>query len=180
MKSGIVRSINRGRLFTREACLLCPDFTGHNSDISLGDAWHPKFKGSEEGYNSYIIRSKIGKQLIDKLEENNIIYREKSNLDEFYKTSINSIIFKHEGVTERAAYLNTSGLQTPKNIPLDKTIGSILRSMVLYYGRKIFFFAYKTKILAHLPIKIVIFYGLLIMFLSRKRKLNTIRSYIMK
>jgi coenzyme F420 hydrogenase subunit beta len=179
LKRGIVRSLNRGRLFTREACLLCPDFSGRFSDISLGDAWHPKFKGSKEGYNSYIIRSKIGKQLIDKLEENNIIYREKSNLNEFYKMSFNSIIFKHEGVKERATFLKASGMRTPKNIPLDNTIGNISRSMALYYGRKIFFFTQRKKILAYLPIKLVIFYGLLVMFLSRKRKLDTIRSYIM-
>ncbi|MFC1506903.1 Coenzyme F420 hydrogenase/dehydrogenase, beta subunit C-terminal domain [Thermoproteota archaeon] len=173
-----VKALISSRLFSREACLLCPDFFGRHSDISLGDAWHQKFKGSKEGYNCYIIRNRKGKQLIDELVANNILWREKNNLTEFHEIYFkNPLIFKHEGVKERVAFLKMKGLSTPKNIPTDNTISSILRSMALYYGRKILF-VHKKRMLVYLPIKLVIFYSLLVMFLSKKRKWSSIRSYI--
>ena len=45
-----------------ERCLDCPDFTAKYSDISVGSV------GSDEGYSTVIVRSDIGKKLVESLD----------------------------------------------------------------------------------------------------------------
>jgi coenzyme F420-reducing hydrogenase beta subunit/Na+-translocating ferredoxin:NAD+ oxidoreductase RnfD subunit len=45
-----------------ERCLDCPDFSAQYSDISVGSV------GSDEGYSTVIVRSNVGKKLLEKLD----------------------------------------------------------------------------------------------------------------
>ncbi len=45
-----------------ERCLICPDFTAQYSDISVGSV------GSDKGYSTVIVRSDVGKKLLETLD----------------------------------------------------------------------------------------------------------------
>jgi len=178
-RKGLISALVPSRLFSREACLLCPDFTGLNSDISFGDAWHPKFTGNKEGYNFYIARNKKGKELIEKLEQEKIISSQKITIDDFYSSYLKGpLIFKHEGVIERASFLKSIGKKTPKNIPTRAGLGPKLRIAVFYANRNFLLFLYKTNILKYVPEKLVILYGMSVNILARKRKLRFIIEHV--
>ncbi len=63
-----------------EACKICTNFTAELADISVGAI------GSEEGWNTIIIRTEEGIELIERLENNNILETTtKVSLDEIKK-----------------------------------------------------------------------------------------------
>ena len=46
-------------------CFSCVDGTGELADIACGDAWLPEFSDDREGSNLFIVRSKIGEEVLD-------------------------------------------------------------------------------------------------------------------
>jgi len=71
-------------------CLDCPDFTAQYSDISVGSV------GSDEGYSTVIVRSDIGKKLVESLD----LAKGKADKEAVTKLSI---------LKEKRAKLNRSG-----------------------------------------------------------------------
>jgi len=52
-------------LFKYSACDLCDDVTGELADISIGDAWLPKYVGDSRGTNVVVIRNQLLLELIE-------------------------------------------------------------------------------------------------------------------
>ncbi|MBP2172731.1 Coenzyme F420 hydrogenase/dehydrogenase, beta subunit C-terminal domain [Methanococcus voltae] len=77
MKSYKIKDLEK---LVRTGCMYCKDFTGYNSDISVGNV------GSPEGVSTVILRNHWGKGLFDKAVLNNHIeVKEPVNTDEITK-----------------------------------------------------------------------------------------------
>jgi coenzyme F420 hydrogenase subunit beta len=48
-------------------CLLTPDFTNELTDLSVGDAWAPRFERRGGGYSVVLVRSRLAEVLVDEL-----------------------------------------------------------------------------------------------------------------
>jgi len=181
LRKGIVSAVVPGRLFSRDACLLCPDFTGKGADVSFGDAWHPRYQGNREGYNFYITRTETGKELFKRLKHNNQVICQRGSVEDFCNSSlINPLIFKHEGVRERASFLRSLGRRTPKNIPITKGSWSMVRAGSLYAGRRFFSVLYENNILDSMPERIIMAYAYAISFLSRRERLKLLSGFVLR
>jgi coenzyme F420 hydrogenase subunit beta len=144
---GLVPGLIRGRLMVRNACLLCPDFAGYSSDISLGDAWFPAFKGDQDGYNFCVVRNTKGKNLIEALSKEKMISYKTIDIDDFFYSSLLwPLAYKHIGIRGRVGLLKLLKRDVPGNIP--RTSGSLskLNAANIYAGRYLF-----SRVLQKLP-----------------------------
>jgi coenzyme F420 hydrogenase subunit beta len=58
------RSILGSMLFMPQRCFLCSDALGELADVSVGDAWLPRFKGDRNGKSIAVSRSAKGEDLL--------------------------------------------------------------------------------------------------------------------
>jgi len=88
-------------------CMLCEDHLASMADITVGDAWHPKFMGRDSsGVSILIARSARGLNLIDKAVKDEVLHIEKTGLQDLLVTQGHHVI---EGI--RYAPLRKSLLQ---------------------------------------------------------------------
>jgi coenzyme F420 hydrogenase subunit beta len=103
--------------YKRDRCLVCFDYTAELSDISVGDYFYPEMKRGVPGLSAVIIRTDIGKQLVEAARDANYIaIPGPAEKDNFYMGGFETK--KHGG----SFYLDTRrrrGWPTPNNqLPL--------------------------------------------------------------
>jgi coenzyme F420 hydrogenase subunit beta len=86
-------------MFIPKRCIICYDFTGEFSDISLGDAWSKK--PSEYGWNEVIVRSKQGSDIIKEMVKNNAICIEDISLKTILSSHRGNFASKKKGISVR-------------------------------------------------------------------------------
>ena len=68
----IMQRVNNNIMFDKwmpqKHCLLCVDHVGYCADIVVGDAWQEKYKEDKIGTNIIITRTKIGNNIVKKLD----------------------------------------------------------------------------------------------------------------
>ena len=69
-------------MFTPPRCRVCYDKLNTQADIVLGDPWGMKGIDNKKGNSVIIIRTEIGKRIIDNMRATNLIITQKSTIDE--------------------------------------------------------------------------------------------------
>lgn len=81
-------------LFTPDGCSHCVDSSGYQADISVSDAWLPKFKDDGLGRNLIYVRSSMASEIVRKMEKDGIIALENETVEDFIRA--NSRVFKEK------------------------------------------------------------------------------------
>ena len=63
--------------YITKGSLLSIDFCNELTDISVGDAWHPKYEKQGKGFSVIVGRSKKGINLLEQMEKEKSIFLEK-------------------------------------------------------------------------------------------------------
>ncbi len=112
-----VTALISSRLFSREACVYCPDFTARMADLSFGDGWHIKLKDEKEGYNYGIVRSDRAVKLFNEMKQKGVIKLESSSPEEYATSNLyGNLLYKQHRIRARLSYLRKKDWNVLKNI----------------------------------------------------------------
>jgi len=139
--------------FITDASLQIPDFTNELADISVGDAWSPKYEERRGGYSVILGSSKQGCDLLEEMRSKNLLMLETVSLDEALNMHGHMLDFK-----KRGAFIRNSWKKIQPNYGYRPANISASRIAVEWCLR--FFFATgKTRIarwfIEHLPLCVV-------------------------
>ena len=133
------------------------DFSNELTDISVGDAWHPKYENLGEGYSVIIARSQKGLNLLKEMKEQEIIELDKIDLQEAINMHGHMIDFKKRGSFIRFKFRKIFGKNIPEfgYTPEKITIIRIFVELIV----SVLFFISSLKVIRSLivfiPIKII-------------------------
>jgi len=103
--------------FFPDVCLACKDQTAEGADISLGDAWLPRFVSSDKfGTNIIICRTDRAKSLLDQMVRENLISLEEATPEDIIISQGNCLVGKKTGAWANHMQTNTIEEQAMKNI----------------------------------------------------------------
>ncbi len=83
--------------FITSGSLQLVDFTNELTDISVGDAWSPKYEKERGGHSVILARSEVGKELLEDMKQRNLIELEEIPLDEALDMHGHMLDFKKRG-----------------------------------------------------------------------------------
>ena len=110
--------------FVTNSSLMSVDFTNELTDISVGDAWHPRYEKKGGGYSAIIARSENGLHILEDLRHKKRISLEKKG----YSMHAHMIEFKKRGAFIRMGLRKKFGKAVPeygyqvRNIPQRRTL----------------------------------------------------------
>ncbi len=137
-------------MFMFERCMLCYNFTNEFADISFGDAWSKR--PSKFGWNDIIVRTELGKKLLEAMNKDKIIKLENSDLNAVLKSHPGNFSFKKKGIFYRMKKVK----QHPEYGLAEKKFGfktNLFSFLYLKFFRIMHLSAAK-KIISLLPIKL--------------------------
>lgn len=121
--------------------LITVDFTNELTDISVGDAWNPKYVKQKQGFSVVLARSSKGLELLKEMKRKKILSLKTLNRDEVVNMHAHMIDFKKRGSFIRIRWLKQLGQQVPrydyrpKKIPLSRYGVELIISGVFLVGR---------------------------------------------
>jgi len=133
------------------------DYMAELADISVGDAWAPKYESRGEGWSVIIARSEIGLELIEKLIKEKKLSAKEITEDELISMHSHGIDFKKRGAFIRIENRDKKGLPVPDygyrptNIPASRKRFEFILGLMF----KIFQAPITIWILEKLPIKFI-------------------------
>ncbi len=83
--------------FITRGCLQLMDFTNELTDISVGDAWSPKYEAKRGGYSVVLARSPKGKGLLEEMQKAGKLTLEEITLDTALDMHGHMLDFKKRG-----------------------------------------------------------------------------------
>ncbi|WP_314065872.1 Coenzyme F420 hydrogenase/dehydrogenase, beta subunit C-terminal domain [uncultured Vagococcus sp.] len=99
-------------LFKYKACDYCDDVLAELSDITIGDAWLPRYENDSEGTNLIIVRNQEIQDLLDKNQSE--IFIEELSMDEVYQSQAGGFRHKKEGLMHRLYLEDQKGSWRPQ------------------------------------------------------------------
>jgi coenzyme F420 hydrogenase subunit beta len=99
--------------YITRSSLLAVDFTNELTDISVGDAWHPRYEGQRGGFSVVVGRSKKGESLLSSMEQDGVVSLEEVSLDDALGMHAHMIDFKKRGAFIRLRWRRVSGRRVP-------------------------------------------------------------------
>lgn len=99
--------------YITKSSLISVDFTNELTDISVGDAWNPKYEKIGKGFSVVISRSENGKKILNEMQKKNLINLERIDEKEAIKMHAHMIEFKKRGSFIRMKFLRMMGKKTP-------------------------------------------------------------------
>ena len=100
--------------FKYKACDYCDDVVGETADITLGDAWLPRYNKDSNGTNVIIVRDPIIYELIENARKENKISLEKITKDEVVKSQSSGFSHRRQGLAYRLFLADQRGIWRPK------------------------------------------------------------------
>ena len=100
--------------YITKSSLLSVDFCNELTDISVGDAWQPKYENLGKGFSVIIARSQKGLNLLKEMKEKGIIELDKINLQETINMHGHMIDFKKQGSFIRFKFRKMFGKKAPE------------------------------------------------------------------
>ena len=165
-------------IFSRDACRFCPDFSGRNSDISLGDGWHNKLKGNKEGYNYAIIRTSFANKILNEMLKDKKIKKHPSNFLEFSKSNlINILKSKQYRIKERRTYLRKKDKEALKNFKYKSGFKNTLKTATYFKIKRFANFLQRKNILHKIPF---LAYYLASAAIVLKNDFSVVTEYLLK
>ena len=99
--------------FTPKRCTLCTDALADFADISFGDAWLPEFAGDKKGTSIFVVRSQVGKELIELAIRKGKIEVGDATRDMVLQSQRKTLKFKKQGYSYRAKILSCLARKVP-------------------------------------------------------------------
>ncbi len=78
-------------------CQLTPDFTNEVTDMSVGDAWSPKFEKAGVGHSVIVVRNKKAQEILKELQKSDDLVLESVSLDQVLAMHAHMLDFKKRG-----------------------------------------------------------------------------------
>jgi len=143
--------------YITKSSLLSVDFCNELTDISVGDAWHPKYENLGEGYSVIIARSQQGLELLKEMREKEIIRLDKINFQDTINMHGHMIDFKKQGSFIRFKFRKIFGKKVPKFGYVPERI-TIIRTFVELFISTLFFICslkVTRYLIVFIPVKII-------------------------
>jgi len=127
--------------YITRSSLLAVDFTNELTDISVGDAWHPRYEGQRGGFSVVVGRSKKGESLLSSMEQDGAVFLEEVPLDDALTMHAHMIDFKKRGAFIRLRWRRTSGRRVPDygyrpvSIPFSRKLIELVIAAIFGLGR---------------------------------------------
>ncbi|MBI4538175.1 MAG: Coenzyme F420 hydrogenase/dehydrogenase, beta subunit C-terminal domain [Gemmatimonadetes bacterium] len=99
--------------YITRSSLLSVDFTNELSDISVGDAWHPRFEKQRDGFSAVIVRSEKGEDVLSSMQAKGLLSLEEITRDEALSMHGHMLDFKKRGSFIRIGWLAAMGKPVP-------------------------------------------------------------------
>lgn len=137
--------------------LVSTDFTNELTDISVGDAWSPKYEKEGKGFSVVVSRTENGHKLLDEMSQKAIIDLKKIALDEALSMHGHMIDFKKRGAFIRINWRKKLGKKIPEYGYFPESI-SLSRKIIEFVISSVFYlchFAIAKWLVRQIPISIV-------------------------
>jgi coenzyme F420 hydrogenase subunit beta len=99
--------------YITQSSLIAVDFTNELTDISVGDAWHPRYEAQREGFSVVVVRSERGESLLSRLFHEHLISLENISLAEALSMHGHMLDFKKRGTFIRLGWRQAVGRRVP-------------------------------------------------------------------
>ena len=83
--------------YVTSSSLQAVDFTNELTDISVGDAWSPKYEKEGKGFSVILSRSEVGENILNNMMNEELLYGEEITIDEALDMHGHMIDFKKRG-----------------------------------------------------------------------------------
>lgn len=101
-------------LFKVDACDYCDDVFGETADISIGDAWLPKYENDSKGTNIVVVRNAVLQKIIDDGGLDGRLVLDQVAAEEVSASQAGGLRHRREGLSYRLALKQKAGLWVPK------------------------------------------------------------------
>jgi coenzyme F420 hydrogenase subunit beta len=114
--------------YITQSTLLSVDFTNELTDISVGDAWHPRYEAQGKGFSVVVTRSQQGEDVLLAMRQRGLISLQELSLEEALSMHGHMLDFKKRGAFIRMAWRKTIGKPVPdygyhpKHIPFSRKL----------------------------------------------------------
>jgi len=114
--------------YVTRSSLLAVDFTNELTDISVGDAWHPRYEGQGGGFSVVVARSERGEELLASMQQEGVLAVEEIGLEEASSMHAHMLDFKKRGAFIRLEWRKAMGKRVPEvgyrpvSIPLSRKL----------------------------------------------------------
>ncbi|MDI9546470.1 MAG: Coenzyme F420 hydrogenase/dehydrogenase, beta subunit C-terminal domain [Chloroflexota bacterium] len=118
--------------YITQSTLYSVDFTNELTDISVGDAWHPRYEAQGGGFSVVVARSAAGQELLDEMQEAGALHLEDADLPSALAMHGHMLDFKKRGSFIRIAWRAARGLPVPDygyrpaTIPLSRQLVEVV------------------------------------------------------
>ncbi|MEE8442779.1 MAG: coenzyme F420 hydrogenase/dehydrogenase beta subunit N-terminal domain-containing protein [Dehalococcoidia bacterium] len=99
--------------YITQSSLLSVDFTNELTDISVGDAWHPRYESQGGGYSVVLARSEQGESLLRDMQVKGLVDLEELTLEDAIAMHSHMLDFKKRGTFIRLRWRQALGKRVP-------------------------------------------------------------------
>jgi coenzyme F420 hydrogenase subunit beta len=123
--------------YITQSSLLAVDFTNELTDISVGDAWHPRYEKRGGGFSVVVARSEKGEGLLTAMRQEGFLALEEIALEEALSMHAHMLDFKKRGTFIRLGWLKVRGKRVPDygyqptSIPLSRKLVELIIVSIL-------------------------------------------------
>jgi coenzyme F420 hydrogenase subunit beta len=123
-------------------CRLTPDFCNELTDISVGDAWSPKYESKRGGYSVIVTRSQNGLEILEKMKGEGKLVLEETEFEELISMHSHMLDFKKRGAFIRLYRQKRKGQPIPEygywpdNIYFSRVMMESLSGLFFWFGSK--------------------------------------------
>jgi coenzyme F420 hydrogenase subunit beta len=114
--------------YITQSSLLAVDFSNELTDISVGDAWHPRFEKQGGGFSIVVARSEKAEHLLRMMQREQILALEEVTLEQALVMHGHMLDFKKRGTYIRLEWRRAVGKRVPEygycpvSIPLSRKL----------------------------------------------------------
>ena len=127
--------------YITQASLQAVDFTNELTDISVGDAWHPRYEARGKGFSVLVARTEKAQQLLEQMQADGYMVLEPADVSEAMSMHGHMLDFKKRGAFIRNEWRRRLGNEAPSygyrpaHIPLSRKAVELFISLIFALGR---------------------------------------------
>jgi coenzyme F420 hydrogenase subunit beta len=143
--------------YVTRSTLYSVDFTNELTDISVGDAWHPRLETKGGGFSVVVARSPRGERLLHAMQAAGQVALAAIELDEALAMHGHMLDFKKRGSFIRMQWRKARGLPAPEygyepaHIPASRYAVELVISLLFRVGRT----HLARRVIEHVPIAVL-------------------------
>ena len=122
--------------FVTRSTLYSIDFTNELTDISVGDAWHPRYETAGGGYSVVVARTEAGETLLREMQRLDVLSLEETDLASALSMHGHMLDFKKRGAFIRMDWRAAQGQRVPDygyrpaTIPVSRRLVEVVISLL--------------------------------------------------